>query len=111
MADTRGQAYQERLAALIGLYGESVPLVRGGEDHPVQGVCVPTDGQEAGTFYDANEAVGLLRPALSLYVMAGASDVPTPNDVFYRDGRLLTVRKTFAYRLADTPLLLLALCD
>ena len=75
--------------------------------------CSPRwTGPTAGTYFDANESVGLLRPALS--PVHGRRAVPTrraPNDVFFRDGRLWTVRKTQFFRLGDTPLLLLALCD
>ena len=55
--------------------------------------------------------MGLLRPALSLYADGAAGNPPTLNDVFFRDGRLWTVRKTVTFRLGDTPMLLLALCD
>ena len=111
MTDWPDRARSRRVSALFARYGEALTLVRGGVNHPVRGLCAPTDGAEAGAYYDANESVGLLRPALSLYVDGGSADPPLPNDVFFRDGRLWTVRKTFAFRLGDTPLLLLALCD
>ena len=110
MSDARGTAYWERLSALLGLYGEALTLVRSGESRTMQGVCAPMDNATAGTFFDANESVGLLRPALSLYV-AGSSDPPTLNDVFFRHDRLFTVRKTHLYHVADVVVLCLVLAD
>jgi len=69
------------------------------------------DGQTVATYFDANESVGLQKPALSLYLDGGQTDPPLVNDVYFRDGRLWTVRKTQLFRLGDTPLLILALCD
>lgn len=111
MSDWQEGARQRRVAALMTRYGESLTLVRAGVNLPLQGLCAPMDGGTAGTYFDANESVGLLRPALSLYVDGVQANQPTANDVFFRDGRLWTVRKTVTFRLGDTPMLLLALCD
>ncbi len=103
--------HTRRVSALFARYGESFTLVRAGANHPACGLFAPMDGQTAGTYFDANESVGLLRPALSLYMDGAAPDPPLVNDVFFRDGRLWTVRKTQFFRLGSAPLLLLALCD
>ena len=111
MTDWPEAARLRRVSALFGRYGEALTLVRSGESLPLRGLCAPMDAATAGTYFDANESVGLLRPALSLYLDGAAPNPPTLNDVFFRDGRLWTVRKTVTFRLGDTPMLLLALCD
>ncbi len=111
MNDLSAPARARRVSALFARYGEAFTLIRSGQNHPGQGLFAPMDGQTAGTYFDANESVGLLRPALSLYADGGQSDPPLAGDVFFRDGRLWTVRKTQTFRLGDTPLLILALCD
>lgn len=110
MADARGMAYKERLAALVGLYGETFTRIRSGVSQDAAAFITPIGDQYVNTFYDANEAVGLIRPTLTLYLV-GDSDPPVAGDVFFRDGRLWTVRKTQFFRLGETPLLILALCD
>ncbi len=57
------------------------------------------DSGTAATYFDANETVGLLRPALSLYLDGSLADPPLVNDIYFRDGRLWTVRKTQTFRL------------
>ena len=109
MADARGTAYKERLAALVGLYGEAVTLIRSGENKPQVAFITPMADQYVNTFYDANEAVGLIRPTLTLYLVNG--EVPVAGDVFFRDGRLFTVRKAHLYRVRDVVVLILALAD
>lgn len=103
--------HTRRVSALFARYGESFSLVRSGAARPACGLFAPMDASEAGTYFDANESVGLLRPALSLYMDGATPDPPQVNEVFFRDGRLWTVRKTQLFRLDDAPLLLLALCD
>jgi hypothetical protein len=104
-------AHGKRISALFARYGEAFTLVRAGINHPCQGLFAALDGATAGTYFDANESVGLLRPALALYLDGALPDPPLAADVFFRDGRLWTVRKTQLFRQGDTPLLLLALCD
>jgi hypothetical protein len=71
------------------------------------------DNSTTSEFFDANEAVGLIKPSQSLYLEAGddPASVAVPGDIYFRDGRLWTVRKVHVYRIKDTPLVLLALCD
>lgn len=111
MSDALAQARLRRVAALFGRYGEAATLVRGGVNRSLTVLCAPLDPATAGTYFDANESVGLLRPALSLYLDAAQPNPPLADDVFFRDGRLWTVRKTQTFRLGNTPLLILALCD
>lgn len=113
MADGRARAYRQRLDALFSLYAEPFSLIRSGDSSDRRGLFLPMDNGTTGEFFDANEAVGLLRPAQSLYLEAGddPASVAVPGDVYFRDGRLWTVRKTQAYRVGGTALVLLALCD
>lgn len=104
-------ARARRVSALFAGAGEDFLLIRSGENRPHRGLFAPLDGPTAGTYFDANESVGLLRPALSLYLDGASSDPPVAGDVFFRDGRLWTVRKTHFFRLGNAPLLILALCD
>ena len=109
-------AHGRRVSALFARNGEAVTLIRSGVNRAGQGLFAPMDGAAAGTYFDANESVGLLRPALSMYLDGSpsgtfGSDPPVAGDVFFRDGRLWTVRKTQLFRLGETPLLILALCD
>ncbi len=111
LAFSADAAHARRVSALFARYGEAFTLIRAGANRPGLGLFAPMDGQTAGTYFDANESVGLLRPALSLYGDGGQPDPPLPGDVFFRDGRLWTVRKTHLFRLGSAPLLVLALCD
>ena len=111
MSDLQAQGYLRRVVALFARYGEAVTLTRAGATHTLPGLFAPMDGQTVGTYFDADETVGLLRPALSLYVDGGQASPPLVSDVYTRDGRLWTVRRTQVFRLGDTPLLMLALCD
>ena len=110
MADARGTAYQERLSALVALYGEAFTLIRSGVSSDRTAFISPIGDQYINTFYDANEAVGLLRPTLTLYLV-GNTDPPVSGDVFFRDGRLFTVRKTHLYRVVDVVVVIVALAD
>lgn len=109
MTDLLAVSRARRVSALFTRYGETFTLIRSGVNRPGLGLFAPLDAGETGTYFDGNETVGLLRPALSLY--ADGADPPALNDLFYRDGRLWTVRKTQIFRLVSTPLLVLALCD
>ena len=110
MSDARGSAYQQRVAALLGLYGEAITLERAGESRNTVGVMSPIDDQYINTFYDADEAVGLLRPTLTVY-LAGNDAPPLVADIFTRDERLWTVRKVYPWRVVDVIVFYLALCD
>ncbi len=111
MTDLLAVSRAQRVSALFTRYGEAFSLLRSGVSRPCLGVFAPLDSAAAGTYFDGNETVGLLRPALSLYTDGTEADPPAVNDLFYRDGRLWTVRKTQVFRLVSTPLLVLALCD
>lgn len=104
-------AHGRRVAALFARCGEAFTLIRAGANHPGTGLFAPMDSGTTASYFDANESVGLLRPALSLYVDGAMADPPVANDVFFRDGRLWTVRKTQTFREGGTALLILALCD
>ncbi len=103
--------HARRVSGLFARCGEAFLLIRAGVNLPRRGLFAPMDGPTAGTYFDSNEAVGLLRPALSLYLDGASPDPPLAGDVFFRDGRLWTVRKTHFFRLGSVPLLILALCD
>ena len=113
MADARALVYRLRLNALFSLHAEHFTLVRSGDGSDQQGLFLPMDNSLTSTFFDANESVGLQKPALSLYLEPGdnPSSLCRANDVFTRDDRLWTVRKTHVYRIGNTPLVLLVLCD
>jgi len=105
------QAYGRRIAAMFARVGETFELVRASRNRTAVGLFAPMDGQTTGIYFDSNEAVGLLRPALTLHTDGAAPDPPLPGDLFFRDGRLWTVRKTQVFRHGGTALLVLALCD
>lgn len=111
MTDELAVSRARRVSALFARYGETFTLTRAGASRSYVGVFAPLDAGATGTYFDGNETVGLLRPALSLYADGADPDPPSVNDLFYRDGRLWTVRKTQIFRLVSTPLLVLALCD
>ncbi len=110
-ADFLAAAHGRRITALLARYGETFTLTRAGVNRSAQGLFTPMDGPTIGTYFDGNESVGLLHPALSLYLDGAQADPPAANDLFFRDGRLWTIRKTFVFRLVSTPALILALCD
>ncbi len=113
MADARALVYRLRLNALFSLHAERFTLVRAGAGSDHLGLFAPMDNSLTSTFFDANESVGLQKPALSLYLEPGDNpfSLCRVNDVFTRDDRLWTVRKTHVYRIGNTPLVLLVLCD
>ena len=115
MADLRAAAYQKRVAGLFAQSACSLTVTRSGADHVVPCFFAPLDNQTIGTYFDGNEAVGLLHPGLMVWAQITA-DIQV-NDLFYHDagnrpgGDLFTVRKVQFFRQGDTPLLLLAVCD
>jgi hypothetical protein len=111
MTDVLAQARARRVTALFTRYGETFTLTTAEVNRSQIGLFTPMDGPTLGTYFDGNESVGLLRPALSLYSDGAQTDPPAANDVFSRDGRLWTIRKTYIFRLVNTPVLILALCD
>jgi len=111
MNDWQAQGHLRRVAALMERYGERFTVSQAGESRSLRGLFAPADGAATGTYFDANESVGLLKPALSVYVDGGQTAPPQPGEIYTRDGRLWTVRKSQTFRLGDTPLLYLALCD
>lgn len=111
MTDLLAVSRARRVSALFTRYGETFTLIRSGVNRPSLGLFAPLEAGATGTYFDGNETVGLSRPALSLYADGSGPDPPALNDLFYRDGRLWTVRKTQIFRLVSTPLLVLALCD
>ena len=111
MTDFLAVSRSRRVSALFVRYGEGYTLTRAGVSRGRLGMFALLDGPATGTYFDGNESVGLLRPALSLSSDGADPDPPAVGDLFFRDGRLWTVRKTHLFRLAGTPLLALALCD
>jgi hypothetical protein len=115
MADTRADAYQKRLAGLFAQSAASVTVTRGGVDHTSSCFYEPMDNNTANLYFDGNEEVGLVRPALMLWLQASAEvlvgDVFTYDILTRPGGDLYTVRKLYYFRQGTTPLVLLALCD
>lgn len=113
MSNACALAYRERLDALFGLYAEPLTIVRAGDNLSRLGLFEPMDNSTSSTFFDPNEQVGLQKPSQSLWMEAtdNPTDVCSLNDVYFRSGRLWTVRKTQVYNVGDTALVLLALCD
>lgn len=111
MGDKRGPAARRRIAGLFAHTGESFTLIQASRERPCVGLFVVGSFQTVGAFYDSNEAVGLIRPALSVYVSGAEPQPPLSGDLFFRDGREWTVRKTWIFRVGDTAALNLALCD
>ena len=104
-------ATQRAISHVLAAYGEDFILIRSGENRPHRGLFAPMDGTTTGIYFDANESVGLSRPAQILYIDGATSDPALSGDVYFRDGRLWTVRKTQFFRLSGLPILLLCLCD
>ena len=111
MTDVLAAARTRRVSALFDSYGETWTRLRAGDSRTQLGVFGPMDGPTLGVYFDGNESVALLHPALALYADGADPDPPAAGDLFYRDGRLWTVRKTQVFRWGSTPLLVLALCD
>ena len=115
MADTQAVAYARRVAGLFAQSASTLTVIRAGVDHVVQCFFEPMDNGTIGTYFDGNESVGLLHPALMVWTQ-NAADIQV-DDVFYYDGQnrpgtlVYTVRKVQFFRQGDTPLLMLALCD
>jgi hypothetical protein len=107
---SKAPAYAKRVTALFAQFSEGFTRIRAGVSQDAAGLFVPMDNSVVGLLFDANESVGLLRPALTLY-MDGAADPVFAGDVFFRDGRLWTVRKSYGYRYHGTTLLVLVACD
>ena len=98
------------VVAAFALYGEDFDLIRSGETRPHRGLFAPMDNATTSVYFDANESVGLLRPAQVLY-MAAPADPAVSGDVYFRDGRLWTVRKTYDFRVSGVVIVQLSLCD
>ena len=102
---------QHPIAHLFATYGETIDLIRAGAGTNITVLFAPLDNSSQGIYFDANEQVGLLKPAGMFYQDGAASFPANANDVFFRDGRLWTVRKTQSFRIANTVAVLVALCD
>ena len=115
MADTRAAAYQRRLAGLFAQSACTLTVTRAGADHSALCFFEPMDQGTIGIYFDGNESVGLLHPALMVWTQ-NAADIQV-NDVFFYDapnrpgGSLYTARKVQFFRQGETPLVMLALCD
>ncbi len=109
--ESEGRRRQARVSAGFERFGEAVMTERAGAARTRRGVFAPLDLSASSVYFDANEAVGLVRPGLLLYLDGADADPPLAGDIFTRDGRLWTVRKVQAFRLGDTPLLVVAVCD
>ena len=111
MPDLLAAARGKRVSALLVRYGETYTATRSGNSRSRIGLFMPMDSVTLGTYFDGNESVGLVHPALTLYSDGADTDPPAANDLFLRDGRTFTIRKTFVVRLVTTPMLIIALCD
>ena len=98
------------VVAAFAQYGEDYILIRGGVNLPHRGLFAPMDNATTGVYFDANEEVGLLKPAQLLY-MAAPADPAVAGDIYTRDGRLWTVRKTYDFRVSGVVIVQLCLCD
>ena len=101
---------QTALANAIQQFGENYDLIRSGTTLPRRAIIAPMDNSTAGVYFDSNEQVGLEKPAQVLYSV-DVSDPPVSGDVYSRDGRLWTVRKTYFTRVNDVVVMILCLCD
>lgn len=110
---------QAAIAAAIQRFGADIGLVRAGVTTTVRGLVAPMDSTTTNMYFDANESVGLEKPAVILYLSGTSSTAPIANDAF-SDGdiagsdlgpRLLTVRKVQAFRLSGDIILYLCVCD
>ncbi len=110
-AASEGMRRQARVSAGFERFGETVTVERAGIGRDRRGVFAPLDLSASSVYFDANEAVGLVRPGLIFYGDGGDSDPPLVGDIFTRDGRLWTVRKVQTFRLGGTPLVVEAVCD
>ncbi len=110
-AVSEGARRQARVSAGFRRFGETVTTERAGVGRDRRGVFAPLDLSASSVYFDANEAVGLVRPGLLFYLDGADADPPLAGDIFTRDGRLWTVRKVQTFRLGDTPLLVVAVCD
>ncbi len=108
---SEGRRRQARVSAGFRRFGEAVTVERAGASRARRGVFGPLDLASSSVYFDANEAVGLTRPGLLFYGDGADADPPQAGDIFTRDGRLWTVRKTQTFRLGDTPLVAVAVCD
>ncbi len=104
-------AAQRAVFHILAAYGEDFAMIRASRSRPSRGLFAPMDGSTTGIYFDSNEAVGLLRPAQVLYTDGAQAEPPLTGDVYFRDGRLWTVRKTQVFRLSGLPILVLSLCD
>ena len=66
MADVVTVARARRVSALFAAYGEAWTRIRAGVNRVQIGLFTPMDGPTIGTYFDGNESVGLLHPALAL---------------------------------------------
>ncbi len=110
MADAKAAAYGRRLGTLFAGSAEGFTLERAGESTGRRGFFAPMDNGTTSVYFDANEAVGLIKPGLMGW-LEGSGDAPLIGDIFGRDRRLWTVRKVQAFRQGGTVLVYLMLCD
>lgn len=112
------------LVLLLARYGQPVALNPGIDGaRTLQGMVTPMDNSSTNLYFDANESVGLLKPAFMLYTSGADGSPPVPGDIFYYTdsevparisggfGGPLTVRKTQTFRVGSTAVLVLSLCD
>lgn len=98
------------VADAFAKYGEDFTLERAGHHVGRRGLMVPMSNSDTAVYFDANESVGLVKPALSLYLQ-GTEDAPLVGDIFTRADRLWTVRKTWPFVVNNVVVVYLALCD
>lgn len=105
------EAHRRRVSALFRRHAQALTLQTGDTPRPFAALFAPTDSGTTATYFDANESVGLQRPALTLYFDAALPDPPQEQDSFLRNGRLWIVRRVQVFFEEETPLLGLAICD
>ena len=110
------------ISRAIAAYGSPVGIIRSGATYTVQGMVLPMDSNTINTYFDANESVGLIKPAVTLYVAGTETNPPLANDTFdttdfdpirgtFGGAVVITVRKVTAIRIANVVVLYVAVCD
>ena len=101
-------------------YGQDQTITSAGVDYTVRVLLTMQDSTSIGAFYDGNEAVGLTKPALLMYV---AGDDPSAghleNAVFFSDifglrpgtPGSFVVRKIYKVKIAGAVVIYVCACD
>ncbi len=104
--------YQTRTATLIARYGETFTMGHSGSTRTLTGVFALVGSVPAGTYFDEDEQLSLIRPLLSLYLDGTlASDPPILSETLTRDGRDFIVQRTVIHRIAGVAITVQVLLD